>query len=406
MLVEFGGKRLSGELRRIPGRRCRFALSVVNDAPLYLLLSFRVRRGGGDRPIAPGELWLDPRSHADLTIDVPLAQALAGGRLVVRMVNARLHHELVAPLPGAAVWAGALGGAAITALLALGVAFAQPRLEVFAVPPLGVAGAPLQISYETGGVGSPGWSLADASGATIASGALASPRGIFTVTLPPADRARDYVVRLRDAGPLGSADRAEPVTAMPAPVPQHQLIDALAVDASQVPDGGSVTVRYRTSAQRGDVEVRDAQNTLWARAPLSRSGASVLALPHFGKAKELRVTLNAEGDGQRASSSVGLNVVPEAAQTPPSGAPTSDLVFDGTLGPDGAIHVSVDPGASDVHLALETPDGTTLASQSVPGGATAAQIAVPRGFHGRIVLVATYDRGAGQESSVKTIDVP
>jgi hypothetical protein len=411
MLVEFGGKRLSGELRRTRGWRLRYALTIINDAPLYLLLSFRVRRSGGERAIAPGELWMDPQAHADLTLDVPYFQGLLGGRLIVRLVNAKVQHELVAPLPGPGAWLGALGGAAATALVVFGLSFAHPRIDLFAVPPLGVAGAALQVPYQTGGVGVPSYALEDERGTTIASGALTASSGVFSLPLPTADSTRNYMVRLTDRGAFGGVDREVPVTALPAPAPpQEQLIDALGIDTSQVPDGGSFTLRYRTRATNGRIEVRDAQNVLWAQAPIARNGVSQIVLPHFGKDKELRVTLAVEHDGQRASSSVGLDVTgAQAAPSEPATAaqPGSALVSpDAGVGADGMIHVAVAAGASNVRLALETTDGRTLASQSVPSGASSAAIAIPRGTHGRVVLVTTYDRGSGEESTVKAIDVP
>jgi hypothetical protein len=413
MLVEFGGKRLSGELRRASAWPLRYALTVINDPPLYLLMSFRVRRNGGEKAIEPGEMWMDPRSHADLQIAVPPLEGLLGGRLIVRLVNAKVQHELVAPLPGPALWLGALGGAAVTALLAFGFSFAHPHIDLFAVPPLGVAGAALQVPYQTGGVGTASYALEDERGATVASGALVANSGVFSLPLPAADRTRNYIVRLLDKGVLGGVDRAVPVTALPAPAPpQEQLIDAIGIDTSQVPDGGSFTLRYRTRAKSGRIEVRDAQNTVWATAPLARNGISQMSLPHFGKDKELRVTLEVEKNGQRASSSVGLNVTgaPSVAAAPQSdGAtqPGSALVApEAGIGADGMLHVAVASGASNVRLALETTAGATIASQSVPNGATSAAIAIPRGTHGRVVLVTTYDRGSGEESTVKAVDVP
>jgi hypothetical protein len=416
MLVEFGGKRLSGELRRLHGRPLRYGLTILNDAPLYLLLSFRIRRAGGEKPVAPGEMWMDPLSHADLTVTVPALEGLLGGRLIVRLVNAKVQHELVAPLPGAAVWLGALGGAAATALAIFGFSFAHPRIDLFAVPPLGVAGAALQVPYQTGGVGTTTYSLEDERGASVASGILAASSGVFSLPLPQADRTRNYIVRLADRGALGAIDRASPVTALPAPAPpQEQLIDAMSIDTSQVPDGGSFTLRYRTRTNNGRIEVRDAQNFLVAHAPIASNGISQMSLPHFGKDKELRVTLQVEKDGQRASSSVGLNVsaLPSSASgsgPPPSdgGAPSGSALVapESGVGGDGMLHVAVAPGASNVRLALETLTGTTIASQSVPNGATSAAIAIPRSVHGRVVLVTTYNRGSGEESTVKAIDVP
>ncbi|HTA38995.1 MAG TPA: hypothetical protein VK760_07965 [Candidatus Acidoferrales bacterium] len=413
MLVEFGGKRLSGELRRSRGRQLRYALTVLNDAPLYLLMSFRVRRNGSEKSIDPGEMWMDPRSHADLSIAVPPLEGLLGGRLIVRLVNAKVHHELVAPLPGPSLLLGALGGAAATALLAFGFSFAHPHVDLFAVPPLGVAGAALQVPYQTGGVGAPSYVLEDERGAAVSSGALAAASGVLSLPLPSADRTRNYIVRLIDKGIFGAVDRAAPVTALPAPAPpQEQLIDAIGIDTSQIPDGGSFTLRYRTRATNGRVEVRDAQNRLWASAPIASNGISQMALPRFGKDKELRVTLEVERNGQRASSSVGLDVTGAAPSAPASqsdtaGAPASALTSsEAGIGSDGMLHVAVASGATNVRLALETTSGATIASQSVPAGATSAAIAIPRGVHGRVVLVTTYNRGSGEESTVKAIDVP
>jgi hypothetical protein len=411
MLVDFGGRRLSGELRRIRGWRLRYALTVINDPPLYLLLSFRVRRAGGEKPIDPGEIWMDPRSNAYLMLDVPWIDGLLGGRVIVRLVNAKVQHELVAPLPGPSLWLGALAGAAATAIAVFAFSFAHPRIDLFAVPPLGVAGAALQVPYQTGGVGKPAYALEDERGATIASGTLAASGGVFSLRLPSSNRTRNYIVRLLDRGVFGGVDRALPVTALPAPAPPaEQLIDALAIDTTRVPDGGSFTLRYRTRATNGRIEVRDAQNTLWAQAPISRNGVSQIALPHFGKDKELRATLEVERNGQRASSSLSLDVTgaPEAYTQVQAGRPPGPALVapQARAGPDGMLHVAVAPGASNVRLALETLSGSTIASQSVPNGAGSAAIAIPRGVHGRIVLVTTYDRGSGEESTVKAIDVP
>jgi hypothetical protein len=413
MLVEFGGKRLSGELRRLRGRGLRYALTVLNDAPSYLLMSFRVRRNGGDHPIEPSELWMDPQSHADLSIAVPPLQGLLGGRLIVRLVNAKVQHELVAPLPGPALVLGALGGAAVAAVIAFGFSFVHPRVDLFEVPALGVAGAALRVPYQIGGIGTPAYALEDDRGATIASGALAASSGVLSVPLPSADGTRNYIVRLRESSVFGSFDRVAPVTALPAPPPpQEQLIDAIGIDTSQVPDGGNFTLRYRTRATNGRVEVRDAKGRLWASAPIASNGVSQISLPRFGKDKELRATLVVEKNGQHATSSVGLDVtaasarVDAAQSTSPQSAPNAPVSARARTGGDGVLHVAVVAGASHVRFLLETMAGAVIASLSVPAGATSAAIDLPRHVHGRVVLVTTYDRGSGEESTIKAIDVP
>jgi hypothetical protein len=417
MLVDVGGHYVRGELRRMQGVAPRFSLTIANDAPLFLLVSFRVRRRGADRAIAPGEIWMDPHSHADLVLKVPPGAWLGGGTLVVRLINAQLRHELVAPLTGSqAVIAACAGGAAVVAAAAT-FAFAQPRIDAFAVPPVSVATGTLRVPYRVSGIGTPSYALQDDRGSTIASGTLRDREGTLQLQLPVSARARNYALSLRDAGALGSAQRSEPVTALPsATAPPRQLIEALAVDDAQVSDGGRVTVHYRTTATSGRITVIDDRNTVWAQAPLSRGGFAQLSLPQFGRNEQLRVRLDARRGFERASSTVGLNVV---APTPSPSSPPADVAqapsADAAEAPVSIpeqqanagqqVHASIAPGAHDVHLAIETVGGATLASVDVPKGQTEAAITIPRSARGRLVVVATYDIGLGEESIVRAIDV-
>src|SRR5215469_4124505 len=99
LMIDSDGTRLGGELRRLRGLRARYSLKLANDSPLHLMVTLRARRGEIERRLPPGEFWIDPDSHADLIVDVPLHVAYAGGSLIVRLVNAQIH-EMVAPLPG------------------------------------------------------------------------------------------------------------------------------------------------------------------------------------------------------------------------------------------------------------------------------------------------------------------
>jgi hypothetical protein len=437
LLVEGDGLRLGGELRRLRGWRARYSLTLGNDSPLHLMVTLRIRRGDMERRLPPGEFWIDPHAHAALTLDVPTRLAYAGGSLVVRLVNAQIH-ELVAPLPGPAGIIGALVGGFAVAGVAAAFIFAQPHIDVFAVPPIGVANSLLRVPYRTGGAGVASYALIDDRGVTLRSAKLRRREGALAFTLPAAQRTQTYIVQLRDEGALGRAERAEPVTALPEPAPpmtgaSGALIDSLAIDSWQIPDGGSVTVRYRTTATSGTLAIKDAQDTVWAQTKISRDGISVLPLPHFGHDKELRVALSVSRGDLHALSSLGLQVVapsahPAAAQTVtarvvqpaatnasaqndpveplPPPAMRQSVTVQGSDASGYTVHTTIAAGATNVRIALETNDGRTLASEFVPDGATTASIDAPAGTHGRIVLISTYDRGQGQESTVKTIDVP
>jgi hypothetical protein len=413
MLVEAGGRKLQAELRRVPGIAPRYALSIANDTALYLLVSFRARRGGHDRPIAPAEIWVDPNSTAEFSFNVAPLIAALGGSLVVRLVNTRMQRELVAPLPGSSWLLGAAGGAVAAGIVAALVAFAQPRIEIFAVPPVALSNGPLQVAYRTGGVGNASYALDDDRGKTIASGALRASNGTLALTLPPSARAANYTVHLRDAGALGIAEQAQPVTALPsATAPPVPLIEAMSVERSQINDGGAIDVHYRTAATRGRVIVRDDRNTVWAQAPLAHNGSARLQLPSFGSNRELRVTLEAARGREHASSTLGVSVVAAAPPPPPDtqveqsfAAPPPVLVENQRVDPGSVLRAQIEAGASHVRLTLETLAGSTISAVTVPDGSTGAAIDVPRGAHGELVLVATYDVGAGEESIVRHISV-
>jgi hypothetical protein len=439
LLVEGDGARLGGELRRLRGWRARYSLALANDSPLHVMVTLRARRGDTERRLSPGEFWIDPQSHADLTIDVPTPIAYAGGSLVVRLVNAQIH-EMVAPLPGPAGILGALLGGFAVAAVAAGFIFATPRIDVFAVPPIGVANSLLRVPYRTGGLGAGSYALIDDRGVTVRQGGMKKSEGTLAFTLPPAQRTQTYILQMRNQGALGVAERAEPVTALPEPaVPTTgaagALIESLAIDSWQIPDGGTVTVRYRTGARSGTVSVKDAQNTVWAQSKISPDGVTQLRIPKFGYDKELRVALAVAQGDEHVTSSVGMrSVVPHPATkvsaaaatvalapgtaigtapvakndspaTPPP-APDAKISVAGTNVAGYTVRTSIVAGASNVRLALETADGQTIASEFVPDGATTASIDAPAGTHGRVVLIATYDRGQGQESTVKPIDIP
>lgn len=434
LLIEGDGVRLGGELRRLAGLRVRYSLRLGNDSPLHLMVTLRARRGDTERRLPPGEFWIDPESHADLLIDVPAHVAYAGGSLVVRVVNAQIH-EMVAPLPGPSAILGAIGGGLAVGAVAAAFVFATPRIDVFAVPPIGVANSLLRVPYKTGGLGTSSFALIDDRGVTVKSGALRRNEGTLAFTLPTAQRTRSYILQMQTQGALGRTERAEPLTALPEPAlpaaaAAGSLIDSLALDTSQIPDGGIVTVRYRTSAHSGVVSVKDAQNTVWAEKSISPDGVTNIRIPHFGHDKELSVSLTVARGDDRATSSVGMqsvmatpkpnaaaatlvaigapaqpNDAPAQVSTPPPAQPQK-ISIAGTSVAGFTVHTSIASGAANIRLALETEDGSTIASEFVPDGATTASIDAPPGTHGRVVLIATYDRGQGQESTVKPIDIP
>ncbi len=301
--LRFAGLRANG---------ARFALGAINGTREPLLVTFYAHaRGGAEVPIAPYSLWVDAQTHAQMEIPIPWLALLGARALSARLQGRNVHQRVEAAMPRLRSPLWFFAGAAAVALGVAVLAALQPRVRAFDVPARAVAGATVTIRYATSGTGRRIWELDDLAGTRIAGGTLADAGGNLVVNAPASDRVRAYVLRLRERGAFGEAIAARPfVVETPAPPIAPPRITAFALDASRVPDGGTVVARYRIDAQSGDVLASDAQGTIWAEAPTNPRGITRLTLPRFGRAKELQIRLVVRRGRQLAASGIGLEVTP------------------------------------------------------------------------------------------------
>ncbi len=407
------------------GATVRYALGVVNDSTRQVLAIFVLRRRGmPEKPVAPFEVWIDPQTRAELTVTVPLRDALWPGEFVAKLANQQLKRELSVALPSAIPYAAALAGLAVGISLPFVAGALHPRVRDLAAPGVAVAGASVRVPYDVSGLGAFSYALLDDRGKIVASGPVASNGGDFALRMPESDRTRAYTLAVRGDGALGSDSKTATMAALPDVRLRPAAIEpigGLSVDSAEVVDGGSLVVRYRTASTNGRILVRDALGNVWAKAPLHASGISTIALPRFGRDQQLEVALQAERGGVHATSSVGVNVVAQApVSQPPYGddggftsAPQSPAFSDdpaavsispAPVKPGGVVRVRIGRGLGEVDLALTTTSGRTLSSAAVARSGE-ADLPVPKSSSGTLVVVATYDRGSGQESIVKTIAV-
>ena len=407
------------------GTTVRYALGVINDSTRQVLALFALRRRGSvEKPVAPFEVWIDPQTRVELTVEVPLRDALWPGEFVAKLANQQLKRELAAPLPSALPYAAALAGLAVGVSLPFVAGALHPRVHDLAAPGVAVAGASVRVPYDVSGLGSFSYALVDERGKTVASGPVASHGGDFALRMPESDRTRAYTLALSGSGALGTDSKTATMAALPDVRLRPAAVEpigGLSVDSADVADGSSIVVRYRTASTKGRILVRDALGTVWARARLNASGVSRIQLPRIGRDEQLAVELEAERAGVHATSSVGVNVVaatlpmqqspqdfgvvPPPQQGPAfSDDPAAVSISPAPVKPGGVVRVHIGRGLGEVDLALTTTSGRTLSSAAVASSGV-AELPVPKTSSGTLVVVATYDRGSGQESIVKTIAV-
>jgi hypothetical protein len=316
LVYETGAGAIHGSLRYVRVRRGRlqFALDVVNalDEPLLATVYARSNRGE-EVPLEPYAIWIDARTEAYVDLPVGWLAATTCSSISVRLQGRSFHQRLDAamPRPKSAGWFAA--GVLLTLGLAALAFAAVPRITALSIPATALAGAPLDMRYASSGIAARSWELDDLRGGRIDGGTLASANASAKISAPRPSSQTAYTLRVIAAGPFGSASAERPII-VTTPVPAMPLprIISLDLDNAAVPDGASVTVRYRMDADHGDVLATDAQGTIWAEAPANAKGVTTLQLPRFNANKELQVRLVVRRGTELAFAGVGLQVLAPA----------------------------------------------------------------------------------------------
>ena len=308
---ENGAVRAALRYARATPARMEFALDVINATPEPLLATiYALARNGQEIPLPPFSLWVDARSEAFLTLPLSWVMALSCNAISVRLQGRNVHQRLEAAMPRPASFAWFFAGAAAVALIFALAASAHPRVTALDVPASAVAGSPFEVAYRTGGISSPGWELQDLRGSRVASGSLDTPSGTIRIAAPRVLTQAVYAVRVVSSGPFGSASASRPIVLVtPRPAGPPPRIISFSVDRAAVADGDTVTVRYRVSADSGDVLAVDAQGTIWAQAAIRSSGVTQLALPRFQQNKELQIRLVVRRGPQLAAAGIGVETI-------------------------------------------------------------------------------------------------
>ncbi len=410
--TDAGSIHASLRFARVRRMHIEFTLDVVNatDEPLLATI-YAMAKSGDEIPVAPFAFWIDKRTEAYVDLPVSWLAALSCSAVSVRLQSRSAHQRLEAAMPRPAAIGWFAAGLALAAVAALTFTLAQPRVISMAAPAAAVAGSRINVAYAFGGIGRHEWEVDDLSGARVDGGPVAGSQDALTIPVPNVSTQTVFALRLINRGPLGTAAEERPLvvaTARPSAAPPE--IASLALENSQVADGGSVTVRYKASGQYGDVSAVDAQGIVWAHKALDSRGVTTLQLPRFGRDKELQVRVVARRGDAESTSGVGLQVLASATPTPapapqPSNGNSAVEVLDDAVSPGGMLHLSVSGDATDLFVTMSTESGAVLAQATPEIAGGQCVVAVPLTASGKLVVVAKYRRGAREEAIVRAVPV-
>jgi hypothetical protein len=430
VLVSLPTGSIAGDLRAIrsdAARRLTTYELVVTNESIGPVAAYTYALG---LPLDAGANWrtvtVPPFTSIAVTIDIPFAPRGTEQRVVAEIHSGEAHWTIDAH--GPRVVEPPPKPAKLAAVLALAVAFLAggaylafgPRVTALAAPPSVPGGNDFQVAYATSGAERIRWHVENADGVELRGGNLREPRGAISLQLPPATRAEGYDLRLDAASPFGTQTRTVHVVAVPDTAKlaaEPVRIASLAVASQTVSAGRPILVTYRTNAGAGTVSLLDQSDNARATSRLDGSGTTTLQAPRVSEDQSFRILLDAERNGAHAQSSVGVTVKAGGAAAF-AAAPVTAAEPDGTDAAGNAwislpkqryrsgdvIPVTLARNLSNVHVAIANAGGVELSSKDVlPGERTAALLVPDVTATTKLLVVASFGRGVGQETVVRSI---
>jgi hypothetical protein len=363
-----------------------FVAKVVNQTAEPVLCTLTGRTRKGIVPVPPGAFRIHPQSAAAVAVVVPLRLPWRLRTLHLNMESSALRASAQASVPVPLAVKIAITTAAAACMLAVavfGYRAMRPDIRGFAVPSRVLAGSAATVSYQLSGVGSGRYEILFA-GSRIAVGSV--PAGSGTIIFATSRRAGTYLVSLRMSGPLGSTQQTLAVAAVTHLTALAPSIGELTVDPGVAAAGAPITIRYAASADNGSVALVDAGGIALERAPYSVHGVTMMRAPTVDTPTQYQVALDATRSGSTAHASVGLLVLPQALATAaplpaaPAGMMTATqlLQLPAHVVSAHGFTVALLAHPADLSLALQGPNGSLIASESVAAGATSVRLPAPR----------------------------
>lgn len=400
-----------------------YALRIVNQSAQPLRARMTCARLRGEPILAyPLDVHVAPFSISETLLPVRVADIGPYDRAIVEVAGGDVAFSLEAPAPPkrrarsrwAIVGAGAL---ALTFGCAFAGAAATPRIALLAAPARVFAGKALDVPYTFAGWASMQYALQTPDGRQLAAGLASAREGTLHFSVP-ASAGRHVVLSVNVDGPFGRRGAVRRIDIAPAkalarkPAQAPLRISEFAVTTPVVRAGEEVAFRYATNARSGDIWLLDDAGRLWARAPISASGVTVLRVPQAAAGRQVRAVLRARSGKADSVASVELTVLPGALQSDTSktalarpGMPAMTL-SPATVSPGDAITVGIGGAHGDARISLNDKAGNVLEQGDMPASQNAVTLTAPAVTGPTTYyVVASITQGVGEQTVVRKLRI-
>jgi hypothetical protein len=420
---------VAGDLRPlgidVRRRVALYELRITNETATPLI-SFAYPLG----PTQPGGTvsWstvrVPPRTSVAVPVEIPISRRRPLERVVAELHGDGVHLTFDADPPkrsNGRFRAAGLAAAALLGVLSSGAyALERPQVAALAAPERVRAEQPFQVAYAIGPAADRAdYSVVTADGRVVAQGTLKPQGSAFAVTLPASRRSTGYDVRVTAANRFGQDRRVTHILAV-APEPARGVKHskpsaAFALETDTVEGGQPIVLHYPSAVGTGTLKLLDQDGTERASGLLGKRGSSIVVAPKVEIAQDFRLVIDVRHGANVAESALPVRIVPTA---PHPALPKSPKTKTGANGPEGSpivlgtaklrsgqpIVVTIRRYAPNLEIALMDDKGEELRKVAVRPEDKQLNIEAPSVIDdARFLIVATFNRGAGQESVIQSI---
>jgi hypothetical protein len=431
---------IAGDVRAITATKkdgkATYELLVANEtaAPVATFAYAADPNRAGDRKTW-NAIVVPPHSAIAVTIDVEQPKRSASPRFVAEIYadSAQLTLDGGPPLaPPPSVTrriARGLGLAALVATVAVGIVTTRPHVLALAAPDAVPGGVPFDVAYALGAASHAEYVLQTPDGLQIRRGTLSRDAGAFVLKLPETTVSTGYDLRVSARGAFGADAKTTHIVALPpagtpAAVDQPAHVVGATLEKDAVRGGDPIVVNYRVAAETGAVRLIDEQGTVRAEALLSPRGHSTLVAPYVDADQDFRVVVNAERGNTHDEASLPVTILRGAPRTTavapvPAAATATTRATRAANAPGGPIEVgatqvagqpivvTITHAAPGLHVALMGDSSNELVGADADDSADGSLVLAPPPnlVPGRYSIVATFNRGYGQETVIRPITI-
>ena len=193
-------------------------------------------------------------------------------------------------------------------------------------------------------------------------------------------------------------------------------ISEFAVATPIVHAGARMRFKYTTDAREGEIWLIDEAGRLWARAPISPYGETMLKVPQGAAGKQMRAVLHARNQKLDTVASVGVMVMPGAltpdaqssaqADNAPKVAQAAMTLSSSQAAPGDVITVMIDGAHGDARITMTDDSGQSVEQGDIPSTQNAVTLTAPSVTKtSTFYVMASITQGIGDQTVVRKLVV-